>query len=338
MLGLEHAAALTFEALGPASDPRTFFEVLSRGPARIAQLRASDTRVRHSAHGAAMVGVTTRTSRSLTRDRRWSVDRNTLESRSMNTPYDGRAMVGRVRATIAKGRSSSIEVCSRDRANPPYSCSKTAPPSRATPPGIFPTRASRAVSSSSTPPSRATKRSSPTPVTPDRSSVHVPAHRQLRRHATRRRVVATVVPGVVMRELSHVPSNWRSVGPLEVSRASAPCRGNRGRRHSSADPSPALARRVAGRLRPRRSRGRRRGGANGAWYRRAPTWSAGSRRASPTSRGAGDLHVVALDYGIKTTMVNQLAERFRVSVVPARPAPRRFVRYDPTASSCPTAR
>jgi carbamoyl-phosphate synthase small subunit len=34
-------------------------------------------------------------------------------------------------------------------------------------------------------------------------------------------------------------------------------------------------------------------------------------------RGEGDLHVVAIDYGIKTTMVNQLASRFRLTVVPS---------------------
>jgi dihydroorotase len=33
----------------------------------------------------------------------WVVDRTRLASRSMNTPYEGRAMTGRVRATIAKG-------------------------------------------------------------------------------------------------------------------------------------------------------------------------------------------------------------------------------------------
>ncbi len=33
--------------------------------------------------------------------------------------------------------------------------------------------------------------------------------------------------------------------------------------------------------------------------------------------GDGDLHVVAIDYGIKTTMVRQLAQRFRLSVLPA---------------------
>ncbi len=34
-------------------------------------------------------------------------------------------------------------------------------------------------------------------------------------------------------------------------------------------------------------------------------------------RGNGARHVVAVDYGIKTTMVDQLAQRFRVTVVPA---------------------
>ena len=37
----------------------------------------------------------------------------------------------------------------------------------------------------------------------------------------------------------------------------------------------------------------------------------------PYERGAGDLHIVAFDYGIKATMVQQLAARFRVTVVPA---------------------
>ncbi len=37
----------------------------------------------------------------------------------------------------------------------------------------------------------------------------------------------------------------------------------------------------------------------------------------PYARGDGDLHVVALDYGIKRSMVDQLANRFRVTVVPS---------------------
>ena len=104
MLGLEHAASLTFEALGPSADPAVFFHVLSRGPARVAQLRREDGRVRHSAHGGAMgVGEDANVT-VFDPAAQWIVDRTTMASRSMNTPYDGRAMVGRVRATIAKGR------------------------------------------------------------------------------------------------------------------------------------------------------------------------------------------------------------------------------------------
>jgi dihydroorotase-like cyclic amidohydrolase len=33
----------------------------------------------------------------------WMVSRNHLESRATNTPYDGRAMTGKVRALVAKG-------------------------------------------------------------------------------------------------------------------------------------------------------------------------------------------------------------------------------------------
>jgi carbamoyl-phosphate synthase small subunit len=38
---------------------------------------------------------------------------------------------------------------------------------------------------------------------------------------------------------------------------------------------------------------------------------------SAYTRGEGDVHVVAYDYGIKATMVTQLAQRFRVTVVPS---------------------
>lgn len=103
MLGLEHAASLTFEALGPSADPGTFFQVLSRGPARIAQLRRADERVHHSAHGGSMRRGDDANVAVFDPGSHWTVDRTTLASRSMNTPYDGRSMVGRVRATIAKG-------------------------------------------------------------------------------------------------------------------------------------------------------------------------------------------------------------------------------------------
>lgn len=104
MLGLEHAASLTFEALGEAADPSTFFQVLSRGPARIAQLRRGDERVRHSAHGGDVSAGEAANITVFDPNCRWVVNRHELASRSMNTPYDGRAMTGRVRATIARGR------------------------------------------------------------------------------------------------------------------------------------------------------------------------------------------------------------------------------------------
>jgi dihydroorotase len=104
MLGLEQAASLTYEALGDAPEPGVFFALLSRGPARVAQLRLEDHRVRHSAHGASMIAGEDANVTVFDPRAEWVVDRSTLASRSMNTPYEGRAMTGRVRATIAKGR------------------------------------------------------------------------------------------------------------------------------------------------------------------------------------------------------------------------------------------
>lgn len=104
MLGLEHAAALTYEALGAdGADPVAFFSLLSRGPARIAQLRASDDRVRHSAHGADLTVGEDANLVVFDPAQRWTASKETLHSRSTNTPYDGRGMLGRVRSTLAKG-------------------------------------------------------------------------------------------------------------------------------------------------------------------------------------------------------------------------------------------
>jgi dihydroorotase len=105
MLGLEHAASLTYEALGGAEcDPTIFYRVLSRGPSAIAQLRRDDAPLRHSAHGGAVVAGEDANLTVFSPSSRWTVDRTTLASRSMNTPYHGRELSGRVRATIAKGR------------------------------------------------------------------------------------------------------------------------------------------------------------------------------------------------------------------------------------------
>ncbi len=122
--------------------------------------------------------------------------------------------------------------------------------------------------------------------------------------------------GVVLRDLSDLPSNWRSVGPLEGFL----------RQHRI----PAIVgidtRRLTKHLRAH-------GALPGAFGHGDELLVAqaarGARGTDGTdfvtmvstnelyTRGSGDLHVVALDYGIKTTMVHQLASRFRVTVVPS---------------------
>ena len=105
MLGLEHAAALTFDALGGIdADPRRFFSLMSRGPARVAQLRALDRPLRHGAHGGAMALGEDANVVVFDPRVRWTVNRESLQSRSINTPYHGREMIGAVKTTIVKGR------------------------------------------------------------------------------------------------------------------------------------------------------------------------------------------------------------------------------------------
>lgn len=104
MLGLEHAAALTAEALGADLDPRAFFALLSRNPARIAQLRAGDARVGLTAHGGELEVGDDANLVIFDPHAEWTVDRDHLQSRANNTPYHGRTLRGRARATIARGR------------------------------------------------------------------------------------------------------------------------------------------------------------------------------------------------------------------------------------------
>jgi dihydroorotase len=89
VIGLETAASAVWEALG---DPDRFFEVLSSMPARLIGL--SDHGRPVSPGGPANLVVF---------DPRagWTVD--TFSSKSANSPFLGREMSGRVRATIHNG-------------------------------------------------------------------------------------------------------------------------------------------------------------------------------------------------------------------------------------------
>lgn len=102
MLGLEHAASLTLDAVG-ADQPLVFFQVLSRGPAAIAKLRAGDVRVRHSAHGGDMSIGEDANIVVFDPTATYVVDRYALASKARNTPYHGRELRGRARATIVRG-------------------------------------------------------------------------------------------------------------------------------------------------------------------------------------------------------------------------------------------
>ena len=105
MLGLEHAASLTYEALGADdADPASFFRLLSRAPARIAQVRSSDPRTRHGAHGVSLEAGEDANLVVFDPHERWTVRADQLQSRSTNTPYDGRELLGRVRTTLVRGR------------------------------------------------------------------------------------------------------------------------------------------------------------------------------------------------------------------------------------------
>jgi len=122
--------------------------------------------------------------------------------------------------------------------------------------------------------------------------------------------------GIVVRDLAKTPSNWRATSALE----------NLLVQHEIAAIVGIDTRRLTRHLRNHGALPGAFGHASESTLRAAAAAAVGtdgtdfvSRVSTPTpyTRGAGNLHVVAFDYGIKTTMVRQLAERFRVTVVPS---------------------
>ncbi|MHB8380238.1 MAG: glutamine-hydrolyzing carbamoyl-phosphate synthase small subunit [Acidimicrobiales bacterium] len=122
--------------------------------------------------------------------------------------------------------------------------------------------------------------------------------------------------GVVARELSDAPSNWRSVGTLDgfllehrvaaligvdTRRLTRHLRAHGALPGAFGHGDPELIVREAQRAK----------GTDGVDFVTSVTTK------EPYVRGNAGPHVVALDYGIKATMVRELAQRFRVTVVPA---------------------
>lgn len=98
MLGLETALALTVTELD--LDIETVFDRLSTAPARIAGIDAT--------HGALGVGRAANLC-VLDPEHTWTVDGAAMASRSVNTPYQGRELRGRVRHTVLFGEPVVID-------------------------------------------------------------------------------------------------------------------------------------------------------------------------------------------------------------------------------------
>ncbi len=122
--------------------------------------------------------------------------------------------------------------------------------------------------------------------------------------------------GVVVRELSPLRSNWRSTEELEAFLV----------RHRVPVIVGVDTRRLTRHLRSHGALPGAFGSADPGAVAEAARDATGTdgqdyvgQVTTPTAytRGEGELHIVALDYGIKETMVAQLAQRFRVTVVPS---------------------
>ena len=122
--------------------------------------------------------------------------------------------------------------------------------------------------------------------------------------------------GIVVRDLSAVDSNWRSEGTLEAFL----------RHHEIAALLGIDTRRLTRHLRSHGALAGAFGHAPLEVVQLAAQGATGTDNTDLVSqvstretyrRGEGDLHVVAVDYGIKTTMVQQLAQRFSLTVVPS---------------------
>lgn len=106
MLGLQHACGLVVDALGGTQEPElvALFDLLSRRPAAIARLRASDERRGgHSAQGGDVAVGEVANLCVVDLEAREVVDRHTLVSRSRNSPYLGRKLPVRIRHTLLRG-------------------------------------------------------------------------------------------------------------------------------------------------------------------------------------------------------------------------------------------
>jgi dihydroorotase len=113
MLGLESALAVALTELAGPDGPLSAREVLALftwRPAAIARLGPNDERRGgHSAHGGPIVPGAAANLCVVDPAVRWEVDPASLASRSRNTPYAGRPLLGRVRHTVLRGEPVVVD-------------------------------------------------------------------------------------------------------------------------------------------------------------------------------------------------------------------------------------
>jgi dihydroorotase len=106
MLGLQHAAGITVEALGGVArlDPVSLFDLLSRRPAAIARLRDRDPRPGgQSAQGGDLSAGSVANLCVIDLESPVEVTSGSIVSRSSNSPYLGRTLPVSVRHTVLRG-------------------------------------------------------------------------------------------------------------------------------------------------------------------------------------------------------------------------------------------
>ncbi len=117
MLGLETALAVAFTELleHDVHDPghlsaRALWGLLSWQPAAIAGLDPAAPRIGgHSGHGGPVAVGADANLCVVDPTATWTVDASALASRSRNTPYAGRSLVGRVRHTVLRGEPVVVD-------------------------------------------------------------------------------------------------------------------------------------------------------------------------------------------------------------------------------------
>jgi len=102
MIGVETMASVVWsEFVAPGQmSPARFVEIVSTAPARIAGI---------TDHGQPIAAGSPANVTVFDAAQNWTVQAETLQSRSLNSPWAGRTLTGRVRHTVLAGESVVVD-------------------------------------------------------------------------------------------------------------------------------------------------------------------------------------------------------------------------------------